>query len=321
MTENLSFDRPGEIGGHLDDGTLERVAQICELAAKGDLEARITNIKSEGHFGALCGSINRMLDIADSFVREAAAAMSECSQDRFHRPILLRGLKGAYRQSATIINRAGLKMRESKRQLEDASDLAVKTASNVHEIAAACEELEASNAEVSRQAADSAQLTSEAVTQVSQAGASVQTLQETMRKIDSILLLINKIAGQTNLLALNASIEAARAGEQGRGFAVVANEVKELSRNSAKAANQIGQQLEAMRIKTGEAASCIVNVNTSIQKINSGALGVANAVEQQVLATSEISRNITAASRNMERITAGMKKGSTEQARPVGVQA
>ena len=65
-------------------------------AAAGDLEARITGMGTRSDFGKMCQAINATLDMADSFVREASAAMEHCSNDRFHRPILLRGLKGAY---------------------------------------------------------------------------------------------------------------------------------------------------------------------------------------------------------------------------------
>ena len=97
---------------------LRHVTEICERAAQGDLEARIIGIDPATEFGRLCGAINHMLDIGDSFVREASAAMDSCSHDRFHRPILLPGLTGAYRKSAATINRAGVKMQRSSERLD-----------------------------------------------------------------------------------------------------------------------------------------------------------------------------------------------------------
>lgn len=295
---------------HHEDTELRRVTAICERAAEGDLEARITGINPDSEFGQLCGAINHMLDIADSFVREASAAMQNCSNDRFHRPILLRGLKGAYRQSAAIINQAGLKMQESNQRLAATARLAGETASNLTTVAAACEEMSSSNAEISRQAAESARQTESAVHQAGQAGAAVQSLSDATRKIESIVTLINRIAGQTNLLALNATIEAARAGEQGRGFAVVASEVKELARSSAKATEDIGRQIEAMQSRAGDVVKFIEGVNASIQNINQGAGNIADSVREQVQATNDINQSISQVSRATREISANMNTGS-----------
>ncbi len=297
--------------GNADTGDeLRRVTAICERAAAGDLEARITGFEPESEFGALCNSINHMLDIADSYVREASAAMRECSNDRFHRPILLRGLKGAYSQSAGVINQAGVKMQESSRRLAATAHLAQETATNVTTVAAACEELNSSNAEISRQAAASAKQTESAVQQSVQATSAVKELHTATKKIESIVTLINKIAGQTNLLALNATIEAARAGEHGRGFAVVANEVKELARSSAKATDDIGKQIDGMRATVNQVMQLIENVNGAIQTINQGAGNIAVAVKEQVQAADEIGRNISQVSANTAEISANITSSS-----------
>jgi len=119
---------------------------------------------------------------------------------------------------------------------------------------------------------------------VSTAKTSTESLLEEMSHITSILDEINAIAEQTNLLSLNASIEAARAGEHGRGFAVVAGEIRNLSEESAGAAQNIGGILEQLKDR-------IVAVTDDIK---AGAEAAGSSVEK-VDDILEIFKNITTA--------------------------
>lgn len=279
------------------------IIEVCERAARGDLEARITGMADDPEWRPLAAAINHMLDLADSFVRESAAAMEHCSRDLYYRPVLLRGLHGAYRQSAEVINRAGVKMQESHEQIRYVARMAAETATNVTTVAAACEELTSTSREISQQAGNSARLSQEAVSVAHQAAVDVDQLTDAARKVDDVVKLINKIAGQTNLLALNATIEAARAGEAGKGFAVVAAEVKELSRNTAKATEEIAQQVTGMQQTVSTVGRHMQAIDGVINRVSESAAAISQSVGEQVQATGEISRSITGVSENTNLIS------------------
>lgn len=113
----------------------------------------------------------------------------------------------------------------------------------------------------------------------------VQIVNQTMKQlltnfesVEKLVKTINSIADQTNLLALNATIEAARAGESGKGFAVVANEVKELSKTTKHANEDIQKTLELIKnsmenlneqlITTGSAISeSLTNIERSKENV------------------------------------------------------
>lgn len=73
----------------------------------------------------------------------------------------------------------------------------------------------------------------------------IRAVAEQVRQLSPLASLISDISRQTNLLAINASIEAARAGREGAGFKVVATEVRRLSTQTAEAARQITEGIQA----------------------------------------------------------------------------
>lgn len=100
-----------------------------------------------------------------------------------------------------------------------------------------------------------------------QSFATYQKLGEQSRKIDDLVLTIQKIANQTNLLALNAAIEASRAGEAGRGFAVVAGEVRRLAESTNQSSKEISTIVKAL-LSVSEAA--ITDARSSIDSAHRG---------------------------------------------------
>lgn len=88
---------------------------------------------------------------------------------------------------------------------------------------------------------------------VEQGFQTVSELGESMEQIVKFLSSITEIAEQTNLLSLNAAIEAARAGEAGKGFAIVADEIRKLSDQSNKTANEISQIVGELQQKADAA--------------------------------------------------------------------
>jgi methyl-accepting chemotaxis protein len=122
---------------------------------------------------------------------------------------------------------------------------------------------------------------------VEQAGGKVFDLESKTSHVHQITEIITSVAHRTNLLSLNASIEAARAGEAGRGFSVVADEIRKLSENVGRSADEISKLIHEIQSDTGEVAD---EMRQSSQVIGEGREDVntiASSLEQISMAVSE----------------------------------
>ena len=281
-----------ELSQGVDDATVQKITEMCHLAAQGDLEARIIGMSDHPKFGGLARAINAMLDMADSFVRESAAAMTYCSRNEYFRPILLRGMKGAYRTSAVLNNCAAAQLKSSSESLSLVAQLASDNTIAINAVAAACEELHATGSQISHQADGALELSQGGLHRGEQALEQMKQLEAAFRQVDDIVSRLLGISERTNLLALNASIEATRAGEQGNRFAIIAHEVKELSKNSASATNGIRSQVDLMRQSVEGVSNLIQTIHESLTATTSSASTIAGSIGEQVAATNEISQQI-----------------------------
>jgi methyl-accepting chemotaxis protein len=179
------------------------------------------------------------------------------------------------------------------------------TASQNVEIAAnATVEMSTSILDIDEQLAQAANLVGDAVIEAETTNQEITALADAAQKIGDVIKLIQAIAQQTNLLALNATIEAARAGQAGRGFAVVASEVKALSVQTAKATQEIAEQIQAVQVSSESAVSAIQRITKRMKNINEHTASIAASVGQQSAVTSEISQNVTKAARGAKVVTA-----------------
>jgi methyl-accepting chemotaxis protein len=195
------------------------------------------------------------------------------------------------------------------------ADAAENASSNVESVAVASDQLASSVDEAGRQVLHSSNITKDAVRQAGKTDAQISQLSRAAEHISQVLKLITDIAEQTNLLALNATIEAARAGEAGKGFAVVAAEVKTLANQTAKAADEIRDQIGSMQAATHDSVSAIKEIGTTIRHVSEIATSIASAVEQQGAAMQEIARNIHAASKAANQVVTNIhevNRGASE---------
>ena len=218
----------------------------------------------------------RMNEVAEEFERSVSSIVTDIRQRS----------EGLVKSGSDLKSAAS----DGRLQLDEASSAAETVSENINAVASAAEEMMVAISEITQQVSGSRDVAMQALDYVNRSKETIGTLAERAENITSVVEMIGQIAEQTNLLALNATIESARAGEAGRGFAVVANEVKQLANQSAKASQEISEQLTEMQEITRDAVEVVSEIANTIQRISENSTSISAAVEEQDASMREVVR-------------------------------
>ena len=283
VIRDLGLDRPGRL---FSRGNADRCGQRAALQKAGwfDLEA-LLEAYAEAEAAARRRTAENLAQVLETRMGGVVSDIDLSTRDLDQST---RSIASAAHHSASHVGAIAGAMAEAN--------------SGVQTVAAAAEELSASVAEIMQQVGQSTRVAERAVEDARRTDTVVKALSEGASRIGVVVRLIEEVAQQTNLLALNATIEAARAGDAGKGFAVVANEVKQLAAQTAKATADIGTQITQMQAATAEAVQAISSIVGTITEMRDISSGIASAVKEQGMATSEIAQSATQAAASNQQV-------------------
>jgi methyl-accepting chemotaxis protein len=292
-------------------GPLNVAANYVDRISKGDIPDAI-NDHYNGDFNALKNNLNTCIAAVNALVSDADLLAESAKDGRITVRADVNKHNGDFRKIIEGVNSTLdmivepiIAVTEAVETITTAaneissgnSDLSARTeqqASSLEQTAASMEELASTvkqNAENAKQANQLALTASGVAVKggevVNEVVATMSAINESAKKIEDIISVIDGIAFQTNILALNAAVEAARAGEQGRGFAVVAGEVRNLAQRSASAAKEIKELITDSVNKTTEGTKLVENAGSTMEEVVSSVQRVADIISEISAASTE----------------------------------
>ncbi|MDD2801274.1 MAG: methyl-accepting chemotaxis protein [Methylococcales bacterium] len=336
LSQKITRDYPGVFGLTKDgvNNTVDsltkivgEIQRIVDAAANhGDFSVKMELFDKQGYTKTLAELLNQLSMVTETGLNDVLRVVASLAQGDLTQ-VITRDYPGTFGQVKDAVNGTVANLKTMISDIQEASetistaakeiasgnnDLSHRTeeqASSLEETAASMQELTSTvhhNTENAKHANELAinatNVAGKGVEVVDQVIDTMESINNSSRKVVDIIAVIDGIAFQTNILALNAAVEAARAGEQGRGFAVVAGEVRNLAQRAAAAAgeikNLIGNSVEQIEDGTrlvthaGKTMEDIVNsihgVTVIMSEIASASVQQTSGIEQVNLAIGQM---------------------------------
>lgn len=297
---------------------LKGLGKTFDRMASGDHNAEVPEAKRIDEIGLIGKAVMGFRESLRTRARTDSEAeirrQSEASESRkAAMAMLAEEFETTVGDIVDSVAQASVEMRQSAQNLNHIAESASgqtatiasateQAAGNVRTVAAASEELTASINDITSKAEASSEIARKAVEEANRSDARIRELESAANKVGEVVNLIQAIAQQTNLLALNATIEAARAGDAGKGFAVVATEVKSLASQTARATDEIGEQISAIQQATSATVEALGSIRSIIHDMSAFSMGISAAMTQQGAATDDIARNVHEAAKGTDEV-------------------
>ncbi len=303
-----------------EDSVINRIKKLVNLVnetslalnqyAQGILEASCSMNTLNGEFNDKTDSVCSNADNIEKNINETNLLLSDVMENVFviassteEMSNTITTLASASEQTSSGVEQVSQLVEQISFSIDNIASSAIDVSASVDSIVTSVKEINHSLNTVNRNCERSISITSDAGSKARYTNSIINDLDNSAKQIAKIVSVINKISNQTNMLALNAAIEAAGAGEAGKGFAVVAGEVKALANQTAKATEEIRQQIENMQENMSKAVAAVAMINEVIEEITSIANTIGASVTEQYVTTGEISNAVVKSAEKVNAIS------------------
>ncbi|NBU96955.1 MAG: hypothetical protein EBS19_01880 [Spirochaetia bacterium] len=224
--------------------------------------------------------------------------------------IKLEGIPGLVQEMGEVIadfsdvnDSMGKNAHKLEKQTSHASNAAKQLAAHIQGVMQSLERLKNGVKKISVNVSNSTKSSLSALKAADSTNAVFSGFLDSSKELDKIDKIVATLAQQINIFALNASIEAARSGEAGRGFTVVANEIKELSKETFKIADEIRNKIDNFFSDAKEAVNTMSEISNHILAIKNNQQGIEQAIEEQIDAINETAKSTSSITRSSNSVT------------------